>query len=86
MKGRLNYMNQNNNQLDSLLQITAKRMGTSPEALKTAAQNGEISKMFSILNKNDADNLQKVLGDPEAAKKLLATPQAQMLLKMFGKG
>ena len=39
--------------------------------------------MLGNLNANDAKKLQQVLNDPEAANKLLSTPQAQALLKKF---
>ena len=72
----------NNNQLENLLKITASRLGTTPEALKTAAESGQLDK---IVGGNQASELQKVLSDPEAAKKLLSSPQAQKLLELFGK-
>lgn len=73
----------NQNQLEALLKMTAGRLGTTPEALKNAAQNGDLSK---VLGHNESNaTLQKVLSDPEAAKKMLSTPQAQKLLKMLQK-
>lgn len=73
----------NQNQLEALLKVTAGRLGTTPEALKQAAQNGDLSQM---LGQNDQSTaLQKVLSDPEAAKKLLSTPQAKKLLQMLQK-
>lgn len=76
----------NDNQLERLLQVTAGRLGTTPEALKQAAQNGDLSRMMNGMNQNESAAMQKVLGDPEAAKKLLSSPQAQKLLQMFRKG
>lgn len=73
----------NQNQLEALLKLTAGRLGTTPEALKNAAQNGDLS---NVLEQNESNAaLQKVLSDPEAAKKMLSTPQAQKLLKMLQK-
>lgn len=73
----------NQNQLEALLKVTAGRLGTTPEALKQAAQNGDLSQMLGQNDQSAA--LQKVLGDPEAAKKLLSTPQAKKLLQMLQK-
>ncbi len=75
--------NMNPNQLEALLKVTSQRLGTTPEALKQAAQNGDLSKMIGGMDKNESSAMQKVLSDPEAAKKLLSTPQAQKLLQMF---
>lgn len=80
--------NQNNmdpSRLEALLKLAAQRMGTTPEALKTAAQNGDLSRMMGGMDQNQSAAMQKVLSDPDAAKKLLSTPQAQKLLQMFQK-
>lgn len=73
----------NQNQLEALLKVTAGRLGTTPEALKQAAQNGDLSQMLGQNDQSAA--LQKVLSDPDAAKKLLSTPQAKKLLQMLQK-
>ena len=78
--------NTQNKQLENLLQVTAQRMGTTPEDLKTAAQNGDLSRMMGNMGAKESAAMQKVLSDPEAAKKLLSTPQAQALLNLLGGG
>lgn len=72
-----------NNQLEMMLKITAKRLGTTPEALMQAAQNGQLANILG--NNPDADAMQKVLNDPDAAKKMLSSPQAQKLMELFQK-
>lgn len=81
-----NTSGMNHNQLEALLKMTSQRLGTTPEALKQAAQNGDLSKMLGNVTQNESAAMQKVLSDPEAAKKLLSTPQAQKLLQMLQKG
>ena len=78
--------NTQNKQLENILQVTAQRMGTTPEDLKTAAQNGDLSRMMGNMGAKESAAMQKVLTDPEAAKKLLSTPQAQALLNLLGGG
>lgn len=78
--------NTQNKQLENLLQVTAQRMGTTPEDLKTAAQNGDLSRMMGNMGAKESAAMQKVLTDPEAVKKLLSTPQAQALLNLLGGG
>lgn len=78
--------NPGNNQLEALLKLTAQRMGTTPDALKAAAENGDLSRMIGNMDQNQSAAMQKVLTDPDAAKKLLSTPQAQKLLQMFQQG
>ncbi|MFI3324542.1 MAG: hypothetical protein R3Y35_00030 [Clostridia bacterium] len=72
-----------NNQLENLLKIASQRLGTTPEALKQAAENGTMNNLVG--GKHESEMISKVLSDPEAAKKLLSTPQAQKLLKMLDK-
>ncbi len=75
-------MTPNEQQLEALLRAAAQRLGTTPEALKQAAQSGELGDRLP-----GADpQLQKALTDPEAARKLLSTPQAQQLLRLLGGG
>lgn len=72
---------QNQAQLQALLRLAAGRLGTTPQALQQAAQNGTLS---ALLGKNETSTqLQKVLSDPQAAQKLLSTPQAQQLLQQL---
>ena len=82
----MNESDMNNGRLQSLLKITASRLGSTPEELKQAAQNGTLSRLLGNAAESDSAAMQKVLSDPEAAKKLLATPQAQKLLQMLQGG
>ena len=82
----MNENNVDNGRLESLLKITADRLGSTPEALKQAAQNGTLSDMLGNVPGSESAAMQKVLSDPDAAKKLLATPQAQKLLQMLQGG
>lgn len=82
----MNADHTDNSRLESLLKMTADRLGSTPEALKQAAQNGTLSDMIGNMPGSDSAAIQKVLSDPEAAKKLLSTPQAQKLLQMLQGG
>lgn len=72
-----------NTTLNNLLKIASQRLGTTPEALKEAAENGTMGNIVS--GKQESEMISKVLSDPEAAKKLLSSPQARQLLKMLEK-
>lgn len=76
----------NQNRLEALLKVTAERLGTTPQSLKNAAQNGELAKLLNGAGSAESAAMQRVLNDPEAAKKLLSTPQAQKLLQMLQGG
>ncbi|NBJ89093.1 hypothetical protein [Acutalibacter sp. 1XD8-36] len=82
----MNGNNMDNSKLEALLKITAQRLGSTPEALKKAAQDGTLSQLLGNASPGDSAAMQKVLSDPDAAKKLLATPQAQKLIQMLQGG
>lgn len=73
----------NQNQLEALLQHAASQLGTSPDQLKHAAQSGNLNRLIGGMNAGDAEQFRRVLSDPNAANKLLRTPQAQKLLQML---
>ena len=70
-----------NDRLDNLVNTASKHLNTSPEELKKAAQNGNIQKLVNNMSPSQAAQLQRILSDENAAKKLLSTPQAQALLR-----
>lgn len=74
----------NENQLQSLLKLAAQRLNTTPEALRSAAESGSLQDITGNADNAQAEQLRRVLSDPEAAKKLLATPAAQKLLEALG--
>lgn len=73
--------NTNSQPLDSLVNTASKHLNTNPEELKKAAQSGSLKKLASNMTPSQAAQLEKILSDENAAKKLLSTPQAQALLR-----
>lgn len=51
--------------------------------VKNAAQSGQLDSIISGMNAGDADKFRKVLSDPNAANRMLSSPQAQKLLQML---
>ena len=70
-------------QLELLLRQASKRLGVTPQQLKNAAQSGQLDSIISGMNAGDADKFRKVLSDPNAANRMLSSPQAQKLLQML---
>lgn len=77
----MNNSNNDNKKLTELLKLTAEKLGTTPDNLKSAAQNGDLSK---ILANSQNENIKKILSDPEKTKKLLMSEQAKKLMKQMG--
>ena len=73
-------MEQNDPRLEALLRAAAGRLGTTPQALRRAAENGEL--LESLRQKGQGPQLEQVL--PQAARRLLESPQGQSLLRSLG--
>lgn len=76
----------NEREMQALLKLAANRLNTTPEALRTAAENGDLQNITGNQNTAAASQLNRVLNDPEAAKKLLSTPAAQKLFQALNNG
>ena len=73
--------NENNPNFENLLKSESDKLGKSPEELKKASETGNIENLLGNLRPNDAQKIQKILSDKNAANKILSTPQAQSLIK-----
>ena len=62
-------------QMEKLLQVAATKMGTTPEALRTAFQQGGLKGVSEALSPQQAQSLQN-----GQAEKLLNDPAVQRLL------
>lgn len=71
----------NEAQMQALLKLAADRLNTTPEQLRSAAENGDLSNLTGQTNSPQAEQLKKILNDPNAAKKLLSSPAAQKLFE-----
>lgn len=76
-------MNQNqpNSSLDEMLKKASQKLGTDPENLKKAASDGNINNLLKNIGTKEAQKVEQILSNKEAASKLLSTPKAQQLLK-----
>ena len=70
-------------QLELLLRQASKQLGVTPQQLKNAAPSGQLDSIIRGMNAGDADKFRKVLSDPNAANRMLSSPQAQKLLQML---
>ena len=56
------------------------------EALSKAAKSGDTSSLINSLSQEDKQKLNNILSDKQELSKVLNSPQAKALMKMFGKG
>lgn len=73
-----------NKKVNKLLGEVSKKYGISKEQLESAAQSGNIENLLKNTNPDQSKQIESVLSDPEKAKKLLKSPQAQALVKLLG--
>ena len=73
-----------NKKVNKLLGEVSKKYGISKEQLESAAQSGNIENLLKNTNPSQSKQIESVLSDPEKAKKLLQSAQAQALMKLLG--
>lgn len=73
-----------NKKVNKLLGEVSKKYGISKEQLESAAQSGNIENLLKNTNPSQSKQIESVLSDPEKARKLLQSPQAQALMKLLG--
>ncbi len=67
--------------LKGLLEVVSKKIGVSPEKLKSELEAGKFDSALAGMNKNDAAKFQQAVKNPELVEKLMSTPQAKALYK-----
>ena len=76
-------MNMNQKSVDVLLNMVSKKVGSSPEELKSNLQKGDLSQVTRGLNPEDSKKLMNVLSDKNLTEKIMSSPEAQELMKKF---
>lgn len=66
-------------QIEKLLQMAAQRLGTSPEALRSAFQQGGLRGLSAALSPQQAAQVESIAGGKQA-EQLLQDPSIQRLL------
>lgn len=71
----------NNDDIKDLLNSLSNKLGSTGNELKQAAQNNDFSGILQKMDPRDAQKVQSILSDKNVTDKILASPQAQMLIK-----
>ena len=67
-------------QMEKLVAYASHRLGTTPDKLKAAFQQGGLAGLSDALSPDEATKAQALLHDKDAAAKLMNDPQVQKLL------
>ena len=77
-------MNNQNDEFNNILKQSGGKINR--ETLEKAKKSGDVSSLVNNLSSDDKQKLNNILNDKEQLEKVLKSPQAQMLLKLFGGG
>lgn len=79
-------MNQKNQFLNDIFRKAAEKTGASPDELQKATEaNPKLAAALKNLTSEDINKINSILNDKEASARILATPQAQEILKKLKK-
>ncbi len=73
-----------NDNINKLLSSLSKQLGVSENQIKNAAKSGNVNEMLKNADTEQSEKIKSILNDPEKAKELLNSPQAQALIKLLG--
>ncbi len=73
---------ENNKQSEFLSQVS-KKLGSSPEEIKSSAQKGNIDALTKNLSEDQQRKVREILSDPEKTKKIMENPQVQALMRLL---
>ena len=76
----------NNNGIDpkklsGLLNVVSKKLGVSPDKLRSELEAGKFDSALSAMNRNDAAKFQQAVNNPKMVERMMSTPQAKTLYK-----
>lgn len=70
-----------NEQISRLIQKLSERMGTPESEIRNAVANSNYSKLLGRMDPAQAQKIEEMLGDEQAAKQFLNSPQAKAIIK-----
>ena len=71
----------NPQELEAMIRSVASQLGTDPESIRSSVQGGSPDNLLKKLSSKDAAMLQQALSDKETTARILATPQAQEIIR-----
>lgn len=66
-----------------LYERLSRQLGLTPEQIKSSTERGDVGSLTQNIDSNRAQQVRSILNDPERAKELLNSPQAQALMKIL---
>lgn len=77
-------MNNNKSDFEKILNLGGGKINRN--ILNNAAETGDATPLINSLSEKDRRKLNNILDNKEELEKILKSPQAQTIFKLFGKG
>ena len=77
---------QKNPMMDALFKQAGKQAGVSADQVKQSVNSGDFSNLLRAMKPEEAKRFSQAVNNPELAKQILSSPQAQALLRRFSQG
>lgn len=75
----------NNDSLNELINQAGQKIGENPQNIKNAIDSGKLDELVKKMRPEDQKRFTEVMSNPDLARQMLQTPQAQALIKKFMK-
>lgn len=68
---------------NQLMVTLARQLGMSRQEIQAAADNGTLNDLLQSSQNPNAQQVSRILSDPQQTKKLLQSPEAQKLMRIL---
>ena len=72
--------------ISGLLNAVSKKIGVSPEKLRTELEEGKFDSALSAMNSTDAAKFRQAVNNPKLVERMMSTPQAKALYEKLSGG
>lgn len=69
---------------NDILNSLSKKLGQTPEQIKSSAKSGNYNALLGSMNKEQREKVSALLKDSKETEKLMKSPAMQALMKKFG--
>ncbi len=74
-----------NQNVNPAIKKLSEILGCSEEEIKSAVRSGKPEGILKSMDRNRAQQVDKIMSDPDKCKRIMESPQAQQLIKkLFG--
>ena len=68
---------------NELFESLSRQLKLSPEQIKSSCETGSADDLLKNVDSDKAKQVESILSDPDKAREILSSPQAQALIKLL---